>query len=39
MAVGYTKLYGHREKADTIFEITIETFRLFLGMLPLSGCH
>ena len=22
MIVGYTKLYGHREKADTSFEIT-----------------
>ena len=28
MIVGYTKLYGHRKKADTSFEITDETFRL-----------
>ena len=39
MNVGYTKLYGHREKVDTSFEITNEIFRLFLGMLMLSGCH
>ena len=36
MIVGYSKLYGHREKAETF---TNETFRLFLGMLLLSGCH
>ena len=34
-----TKLYGNREKADTSFEITNETCRLFLGMLLLIGCH
>ena len=39
MTVGYTKLYGHREKVDTSFEITNEIFRLFLGMLTLNGCH
>ena len=33
MIGGYTKLYGHREKAGTSFEITNETFCLFLGML------
>ena len=38
MIVGYAKLYSHREKADTSFEITNETFRLFLGMLMLSRC-
>ena len=41
--VGYTKLYDHREKADTIvlkvLKISNETFRLFLDMLLLSGCH
>ena len=39
MVVGYTKFYGHREKVGTSFEITNETFCLFLGMLLLSGCH
>ena len=39
MIVGNTKSYGHREKGDTTFEITDETFRLFSGMLLLSGCH
>ena len=34
--VGYTKLYSHREKVDTNFEITNGTFRIFLGMLMLS---
>ena len=29
MGVSYTKLYGYGEKADTSFEITNETFRLF----------
>ena len=38
MIVGYNSLYSHREKADTSFEITNETFRLFLGMLMLSRC-
>ena len=38
MIVGYTNLYSHREKADTSFEITNETFRLFVGMLMLSRC-
>ena len=28
MIVGYTKLYGQREKADTSFEITNKTFHL-----------
>ena len=32
MIVGYAKLYRHREKADTSFEITNETFRL-LGVI------
>ena len=43
MIGGYTKLYGHREKAGTSFEITNETFCLFLGMLLLRdnkyGAH
>ena len=39
MIVGYTKLHGHSEKAFTSFEITYETFLVFLGMLLLSGCH
>ena len=39
MVAGYAKLYNHREKADTSFEITNETFRLFLGMVLPSGCH
>ena len=39
MIVGYAKLYGHGIKADAIFEITNEIFRLFLGMLQLIGCH
>ena len=39
MVVGYTKLHVHKEKVDTSFEITNEIFRLFLGMLLLSGCH
>ena len=29
MIVGYTKLYGHGQKADISFEITDETFSLF----------
>ena len=28
MIVDYTKLYGHRKKADTSFEITNEKFSL-----------
>ena len=36
---GYTKLYSHKEKADIRFEITVETLRLFLSMLLLSGYH
>ena len=39
LILGYTKLYGHREKADTRFETTNETFCLFLGMVLRSGCH
>ena len=39
MIVGYTKLYGHREKADISFEITNENNRLFLSLLLLTGCH
>ena len=39
MIVGYTKLYSHREKAGTSFEITNEKIRLFLSVLLLSGCH
>ena len=39
MIFGYTRLYGHREKADISFEINNETFRLFLDMLLLSGCY
>ena len=39
MVVGYTRLYGYREKPDTSSEITNETFPLFLGMLLPSGCH
>ena len=31
MIVGYAKLYGHKEKAYTSSEITIEKFLLFLG--------
>ena len=32
MIVGYTNLDGHRDKADTNFEIANETFGSFLGM-------
>ena len=39
MNVGYTKLYGHREKADISFEITNEKTCLFLSMLLLYGCN
>ena len=39
MIVSYTNLHVQREKADTSFKITNETFCLFLGMLLLSGCH
>ena len=39
MVAGYAKLYSYREKADTSFEITNEIFRLFLGMVLLSGCR
>ena len=39
MIADYTKLYGHKEKADTSFEITNETFWLFLSILLFSGCH
>ena len=39
MIVGYTKLYSHREKADTSFEITNEKICLFLSMLLLTRCH
>ena len=28
MTIGYIRLGGHREKEDTNFEITNETFRL-----------
>ena len=35
----YTKLYGHKEKADISFKITNEKIRLFLSMPLLSGCH
>ena len=38
MIVGYTKLYSYREKADTSFETTNESFHLFLCMLLLCGC-
>ena len=37
MFVGYTKLYGQREKAEVSFEITNEAFCSFFGMLLLSG--
>ena len=37
MVFGYTKLYSHREKADTSFEITNEQIRLFSSLLLLSG--
>ena len=36
MIVYYTKLCGHREKVDISFEITNETFRLYLDMLLLN---
>ena len=39
MAAGYAKLCSRREKENTSFEITNETFRLFLGMVLLRGCH
>ena len=39
MIIGCTKLYSHREKADTSFEITDEIFCLFLEMLLLKGGH
>ena len=39
MIFGYTKLYSHREETKVSFEITNEKIRLFLSMLPLSGCH
>ena len=39
MIVGYTELYGHREKANISFEITNEKIRLFLRMLLLRGCY
>ena len=39
MIICYTKLYGHREKVGTSFEIANETFRLFLDMPLLSRCH
>ena len=37
MIVGYTKLWNHREKADTCLEIINKTFRLLLDMPLLSG--
>ena len=37
MIVDYSKLYSHRRKADTSFEISNETFRL--GMRLIIGCH
>ena len=37
MGVSYTKLYGYGEKADTSFEITNETFRLFQAFYCLVG--
>ena len=37
MVVGYTKLYHHREKAITSFEITSRTLPLLLGILLLNG--
>ena len=39
MIVGHPKLYGHWEKVDTSFEITNETFRLYLGVQLFSECH
>ena len=39
MVFGYTKLYSHREKADTSFEITNEQIRLFSSLLLFSGCY
>ena len=39
MIVGYSKLFSHRQKADSSFEITNEKIRLFLSMLLLSGCY
>ena len=36
MIVDYTKLYCHRMKADTSFEITNETFHLLLDIVLLS---
>ena len=34
---GYTKLYSHREKANTSFEFTNKTFRLFQACYCLVG--
>ena len=39
MVFGYTKLYSHREKADTSFEITNGQIRLFSSLLLFSGCY
>ena len=39
MIVGHIKLYSHREKEGTSFEITNETFCLFLAMLMLKRCQ
>ena len=37
--VKFTKLYGQREKGDCSFDLSNEKFRLFLGILLLSGYH
>ena len=37
MNIGYTKLYGHGEKADISFEIPNETFSLFEALYCLVG--
>ena len=37
ITVDCTKLYSHGEKAGTSFEVTSDTFPLFLGRLLLSG--
>ena len=39
MTFDFTMLYGHRERADTSFEIKNGIFCLFLGIVLLSGHH
>ena len=37
--VEFTKLYKQREKGDSSFDLSNVKFRLFLGILLLSGYH